>query len=70
MAQRITITQDEDGAGGWVFVGTAYDVAEDGTATVITEQTSSIGSTTGTSLWQTYINGASFVLDQMTDFLS
>ena len=70
MARRVVITQDDDGTGGWAFVGEVWDVAGDGTKELVTSANSAIGGATGISPWQIFINGASFVLDQMSDSLS
>jgi len=70
MSQQIIITQDDAEDGGWTFTGEVYSIDADGNKALVTSATANIGSTTGVSGWQRYINGASFVLDQMSDWLS
>jgi len=70
MSQQVIITQDDAEDGGWTFTGEVYSIDGDGTKTLLGSAESQIGAVTGVSPWQTYINGASFVLDQMSDWLS
>lgn len=69
MHRTITIvgTLQEDAS--WAFNAQVQDFATDGTLVNSSEATASIGSTTGISDGQAYLNGASLALGQLQDAL-
>lgn len=69
MSRQIIVTQDDGADGGWTFTGEVYEIASDGTKTLVTSTEGNVGGATGLSGWQVFINGASFVLSQMEEWL-